>query len=360
MKRKVCKRLLAGLLSGTMVLGMSVTAFAADPAGSGSTTGDGKLEGHVDKSKLEVTLPTTGDTTTFKYTIDPEGLIAATQAAKYPGTTYDSSTGVYFLTSGTNYTDKSAKLKVTNKGSVDADVTVTVSVADPGSITLKDKAQFTEAGGQELYLGLLVADKDPVSVTATGDTGAAKKTVGLKGSPDNFEVKYDQPNDKYEYAAKDGVADTAWNSFEFGIEGACNTKGDYSASGFAVPTVSVTWSYDKRADDSTNDLLDVNATEDADPSIATTGTYNKTTGVITATVNLGAGSGATTLASAKYGSSVEKATSDVISPSVSGTTFTGSVSDAVKSAFANYSGEFYVVITLADGKTQAVSLTLTE
>ncbi len=359
MRNKMLNKMLAGVLAGTMALGMSATAYAADPAETGSGTGAGELEGHLDQSKLSVTLPTNGDTATFKYTIDPEGLIAATQAAKYPGTTYNSTTGVYFQTSEKNYTDKSGKLKVINRGSVDADVTVEVSVADNSGITaMKAKDGFTEAGAEELYLGLLVNDDAGIAVSATGDAGKATKTVGLKGRPANFEVKYNSTSSKYEYVAKDGVADTAWNSFEFGLEGACNTKGDYSAENFAVPTVTVTWSYVEHPETGGAEMLGENAVNDRAPSIAATGTYDKATGTITATVDLGAGDSATTLKTAKYGSSIAKATNTVADPTITGTTFTGTVSDAVKSGWTNLAGPFYLVITLDDGTTENVELTV--
>lgn len=367
MDNKKLNKSLAVLLAGTMALGMGVTAFAADDT-SGAGTGAGELEGHVEKSVLKVTLPTDNDTTTFKYTIDPEGLIAATEAAKYPGTTYNSSTGVYFQTSEKNYTDKSAKLKVTNKGNVDADVTVNVSVASGSGITaMKAKDGFTEAGATELYMGLLVNDDAGIAVVDFGEDDGKKatKTVGLKGREANFETKYNSESSKYEYAIKDGVADTEWNSFEFGLEGACNTKGDYSANSFAVPTVTVTWSYAEHPETGGAAMLPENAADheepvvDVDPSIATTGTYNKATGVITVEgVNLGAGAKVTTLKTAKYGSSVAKATNDVVDPEVNESTFTGKVSDAVKTGWANLAGPVYVVITLEDGTTQNVTLTV--
>ena len=80
--------------------------------------------------------------------------------------------------------------------------------------------------------------------------------------------------------------------------------------------------------------------------------------MITANVNLGAGSKASTLKTAKYGSSIIKATNDVVNPAVNGSVFTGSVSDAVKSGWAGLTGPVYVVITLNDGTTQDVTLTM--
>lgn len=361
MKRKVCKRLLAGLLSGTMVLGMSVTAFAADET-SGTTDGTGKFEGHVDKSVLSVNLPTIPDgSTPFAYTIDPEGLIAATQASKYPNTTYASETGVYFQTSTGNYTDKSAKLKITNKGSVDADVTVDVSVAAGSGITaMKAKDGFTDAGANELYLGLLVNSDAGIAVTdfGTDDGKKATKTVGLKGRPTNFEVKYNDTDDKYEYAAKSGVADTAWNSFEFGLEGACNKKGTY-ADGFAVPTVTVTWSYAAHDTSKTDIMLGENATEKAGPSIAITSYNYDRTATFDIVANFGAGDdAATAIKSVKIGADGKTFATDLTSScEIDGSTITF---PSGKLGTAAVGDKKYVQVSFDKGDPVVLTLTITK
>lgn len=362
-------RLLAVLLAGTMVMGTGLTAFAAD-ATTGNTTGAGEFEGHVEKSVLSVQLPTVsteeGAVNPFAYTMDPEGLIAATEGAKNKEATFEAGASVYFLSAANTYTKDSAKLKVINKGTADADVTVKAStVANTNVKMVTGTDQFTAAPtdsntAAELYLGLVVANKDAVAVQAADGTEASV-TVGLKGNDKNYEVKYDESTKKYSYAAKADVPDTAWNSFEFGLTGACNTKGDYSTADLDASDVTVTWSYAKRADGSSATLLDANATDkpaDVDPSIEATGTYNKATGVITATVNLGAGTKETTLASAKYGSSVSAVSNETLNPTITGTTFTGSVKDSVKTAWANRVDPVYVVITLADGTTKDVTLTV--
>lgn len=356
---KKFNRLLAAMLAGTMVLGMSTTVFAEDPAGSGGGTGAGELEGHVDKNVLAVTLPTDSDTTTFKYTIDPEGLIAATQAAKYPGTTYNSSTGVYFQTSDKNYTDKSAKLKVTNKGNVDADVTVNVSVADSTGITaMKAKDGFTAAGATELYMGLLVNDDAGIAVGGFADAGKATKTVGLKGRESNFEVKYNSTASKYEYAIKDGVADTAWNSFEFGLEGACNTKGNYSADNFAVPTVTVTWSYVEHPETGGATMLPENAVDkapDVAPSIQTEAYNYERDSALEIAVNFGSGDlKATSIEKVEGSNDGEVITSDFTSActiSENKITF-----PAGKFGGAQVNDTRYLVVTFDNGKTANASL----
>lgn len=97
------------------------------------------------------------------------------------------------------------------------------------------------------------------------------------------------------------MTDIAWNSFEFGLEGACNTKGDYSADGFAVPTVTVTWSYVPHPETDGATMLPENAATDVAPSIATT-TYTMVADqAITIPVSLGNGTlTATGVASVTY------------------------------------------------------------
>lgn len=292
MHNKKCKKVLAAVLAGTMVLGMGMTAFAEDPAGTGSTTGDGEFEGHVEKNVLEVALPTvaTGDKT-FAYTMDPEGLIAATEGAKDKTASFEDGATVYFQSADKTYTKNSAKLKAVNKGTVDADVTVTAETATNNDIAMASSSTFeADNKNAELYLGLQVANQTEVAVKASGDSTPASVSVGLKGVADNYQVKYDEATKKYSYAKKDGLPDTAWNSFEFGLTGACNPKGSYAAENLAAPDVTVTWSYVKRADNSGADMLDENKTMDAAPSVVTT-TADLTSGQpLEISVNLGAGS----------------------------------------------------------------------
>lgn len=269
MQNKKVKRMLAGMLTATLVLGMSITSFAqtGDATGNGTGTGSGEFEGHVDKDVVAVTLPTS-TTTTFAYKMDPEGLIAATNNGKYSDASFEEGKNVYFLSGENTYTSESAKLKVINKGTMDVDVTVTAKTAENDNIAMSTDSTFAEDDtAAKLYLGLLVADKAAVAIDTTDDTG--KVTVGLKGNADNYEVTATESG--YEFAAKAGVPDAAWNSFEFGLTGACNPNGDYSAEDLAAADVTVTWSYVVRADDSGADMLDENAAAGPQVTLGTDG-----------------------------------------------------------------------------------------
>ncbi len=295
MQNQKIKKLLAGMLAATMVLGMGTTAFAqtGTATGNGSGNGTGSFEGHVDKDVVAVTLPT-ADASTFSYKMDPEGLIAATNKDKYPDATFEEGKNVYFLSGEDTWTSDSAKLKVVNKGTVDVDVTVVAKTAENTNVAMSTDDKFAESDtAAKLYLGLKVADKDAVAVDTTDTAG--KVAVGLRGNEDNYEVT--STDSGYAYTAKTGVPDTAWNSFEFGLTGACNPNGDYSATGLTGSDVTVTWSYAVRADDSAADLLDANAVSDAAPSIATKSYQMTANTPIEIAVNLGGGDLAATAVS---------------------------------------------------------------
>lgn len=301
MRRKIFKKALAGTLTATMMIGMSVPTFAVTgtTTGSGSGSGTGAFEGHVDKDVVVVTLPTDNDTTTFAYKMDPEGLIAATNSVKYSDSTFEPGANVYFQSATNTWTKDSAKLKVTNKGTVDVDVTVTAKTDANSNVAMSTTKTFESTDTDaKLYLGLQVANQAEVAVDTTDTAG--KVTVGLKGNGDNYEITSVEGGG-YGYTAKSGVPDTAWNSFEFGLTGACNPNGNYSASGLAGSNVTVTWSYAVRADDSSATLLDANAVADAAPSVEMK-TYTMTGGQdVLVDINLGAGNlGATDVTSVSY------------------------------------------------------------
>lgn len=358
---KKFNKILAAFLAGSMVLGTGITAFAADNK-TGNTTGAGEFEGHVEKSVLLVQLPTIpADDKTFAYTMDPEGLIAATEGAKDKEASFESGATVYFLSAAKTYTKDSAKLKVVNKGSVDADVTVAAETAANAKVAMATSDTFAaDNKTAQLYLGLKVADKAAVAVKEhTDGTDPVSVTVGLKGVPDNFAVKYDEATKKYSYEAKEGVAETAWNSFEFGLTGACNPNGDYSDASLTASTVTVTWSYDKRADDSTAAMLTENATAelpDARPSIPTASYSYDRTQDLDITVDFGRGDlAASSVTRIQASNDGVTAGIDVTSSfTVSGTKFT--LQQGKQFGGAQVGAKRYLIFTFDEGTKVTVTL----
>ncbi len=361
MNNQKIKKLLAAMLAGTMVLGMSATAFAADVT-TGNTTGSGEFEGHVEKDVLLVALPTvaSGDTT-FAYTMDPEGLIAATEGAKDKDAEFEKGATVFFQSAPKKYTKESAKLKVVNKGTVAADVTVSAETAANADIAMAASNTFAaDNTAAELYLGLKVADQTEQAVKAQASgVNATSVSVGVKGAPDNFEVKYDDTTKKYTYEAKAGIPDTAWNSFEFGLTGACNPNGDYSKADLDAADVTVTWSYEERATGSTNPEVAENKTTDAAPSIAATPfDYDRGT-TLDITANLGAGTlAATSIQKVEASNDGTAVTADFTSVC----TISGNKITLMSGQFggASVGDTRYLIVTFNNGKTARATLNITQ
>ena len=237
------KRAMAITLAATMVIGSSVTAFAADDGHS--STGTGSNEGHVDKHVISVTLPTVpANSTPFNYTVDPERLVPETNGVRYGSTTFTDNAkrdGVYFLNttgavapsyqevasdatfdsnttyytkSGDDYTvatglsefasgttyftqtsagsaasssydNKSGALTATSQSSADVELTVEVAVGNNGSVDLVSEAPSTDG-----YTAATVADANAFAegtyYTKSGSTYT--KATEYAANTDYYEV----------------------------------------------------------------------------------------------------------------------------------------------------------------------------
>ena len=300
------KEVLAIGMALTMILGSSLAAFADEPATSGSTSGIGTSEGHVEEKATNVVLPTiTEGTTPFAYTMDPEGLIQETSGGKYDNAEFPAKSGdkhVYFNNGKKGgegddkenivYANTSSKLKVENRSSHNIKLTISVTASSATTdIPLVAQTALADADKASLYLGLKVDAEDPVAITTSA---AASKEVTINGTPGNFKIAVNSGKTGYEYrvmtldeykAIEGNSAATAlpWSSSEFQLEGEVTT-GKKIASDTTAPTVAVTWSW-----------VDPTATPaSAAPSIATT-EYTMTLGEdIEIPVSLGTGAEAAT------------------------------------------------------------------
>ena len=271
MFNKNLKKKVAVLLTGVMVLGMTVTASAA--GNSGYAEGEGNFEGHVNRKVVDVTLPTVAEgTTPFNFIMDNEGLIEETTHKAYGNDfTFSDGTNVYFKTADKTFGKDSTVFSVSNNSSVSVNVTLKIDVTegtnDPelvGAISDlpadydPDPANPVSSGTPSLFLGLVVAG----DATAAGDANgtyaisenSVSKTFNLNGKPDNYEVSVNQvgegnyPHD-YQFVKKSG--NLTWDKIDFNLTGKANKVDD--AEGITAPRLKVTWSFDGAGTDSVKD-----------------------------------------------------------------------------------------------------------
>ncbi len=266
MQKKLLRKIVAGALSVAMVLGMTAVSFAAE---TGTETGEGSFEGYVSEKVVSVDLPASAERY-FDYKMDPEGLIARTEAAKYvtqegdkpvfePGAT------VYFQDTDGNWNSKSQMVTVKNTGTADVDVTMEASVEATDKYDMASASTWTTSAA-ELYLGLFVDGKEgATAITSTDALNKDKVSYGVKGNAKNFEIT--TSGTEYAFKPIDGEED--WNSISFGLTGACNTTEgvDWSQLGADdAVDVTVTWKYAERAEGATTpEMLPENA--EAGPSL---------------------------------------------------------------------------------------------
>lgn len=296
------KRVLAVVLSATMVLAGSLTAFAAaeDPEGTltGTETvnGAGTGEGHVNKKVMSMVLPT-NVASVFNYTMDPERLIQATDHARYSDFTFPaaaSDTGVYFLVDTKEYANAANKVTVINKGSVAAKLTVSIKADGTNASTdigLLDAAPDNTATTAGLYLEAKIAGKTQAIKTDSPDV-----VVVVPGNTDNYKVVYDAeaqtPGYKYQMKTE-GL--TPWKAVDIEVSGVV-TNGIAVTSTTTAPKIVATWSFAVAADGDTStsgaaatDYSDTPATTPANASsVSGTSAYVKlladSSGVTSSTV----------------------------------------------------------------------------
>lgn len=235
------KKALAGILAGTMVIGTSLTVFAADE--NGSTTGTGSLD-IVEKSDVfSVVLPTipeNGDTT-FNYILDPTGVIKDTEGAKYSGATFADGKTVFFANAGASggavtYSDTSDTLTITNKSTMDVDVTVKATVKAVDGIKMASSGTF-DASDTEAKLYLALKDADTANSEKAITTDGAELTSTIQALAGAYETKYE--GGKYVKKLKDTA--TGFKTYSFQVTGACNPNGAWNGLTENPPEIEVVW-----------------------------------------------------------------------------------------------------------------------
>ncbi len=256
MTKRSIKRILTIVLATSMVLGCTITAFAADTSSEGSGSYEG---GEMQYPMVSVTLPTI-PAGTYNYIADPNGLIALTSAAAYADSEFTGTTGVFFLTtpktdaegSKNQYTNKSAALEVVNQNAQDIDVTVKLEQKTAGDegIAYSDTATFeTEDTAKKLYLAVTDDAATDAQTQALSASAAAILTTTVEGNPENFEPSWDA-DEGYGYVVKtveEGGDPLEWNDCSFCLTGALNKNASWE-DGLTFPDIKVTWSYEEHSD----------------------------------------------------------------------------------------------------------------
>lgn len=168
------RKLMAGTLAATMVVGSSLTVLAEGATGTGTSFD------HVDKDVLNVTLPTTADVAdVFNYYVDPERVINSAGQLTTGSGAVDvtaNTDGVYFAHKGSAAVPASVTFSINGKTEADTSVTVTAPMDATKTFTYdgsdwKDSDGNVESGIS--VTGETAQNGDTITVTAATPAGAA-------------------------------------------------------------------------------------------------------------------------------------------------------------------------------------------
>ncbi len=262
------RKILAGILATSMVLGSSTVAFAAGE--SGQTKGSGKVEGQAKQEVFSVVLPTESDYTgAFDYVLDPMQLIETAAGDKFDKAKYDFNAGdtVYFFngidatSSKLKYSATSNKLKVVNKSNKDVELTVSLKASEVDGITWwTDKDNAPSGTDTSLYLAITgqkstdtdgtiaaVGTADTAPINSNGVAVLSKTLEALTNSAnDAFIIQWNPIRNGYEFVENESATGKVATYYEFDITGQCNT--DPTADWLEVlqagdtPELEIVWS----------------------------------------------------------------------------------------------------------------------
>lgn len=268
------KKYLAATLAMALAIGNTTVAFAAElttasnvttasqvsssdatitdsNSASGTINSSGRVEGIISEDVFAVVVPTCIQSDAsfegFDFVLDPQKLITKTKGAKY-ATGSDAKTS--FVEDQTLYFTKrsdgilaptSEYVTVTNKSSIDVDVTLEAAVTGLTDITMSNTKAFAD-DSTSMYLALIDGNAKETAIVDNGKEGAAKAntakvTAKIGKAVDAYEENV-ADDGTYEYVLKDDA--TGFETYEFALTGASNNKGDWSEVTDS-PQVAITW-----------------------------------------------------------------------------------------------------------------------
>lgn len=271
------KQKIVALLTLT-ALGIS-TPGVASAAAPGTTTATENVTGsmsYADKEIYQVTLPTSG---CFNFTVDPQGILSATDSTNYPEELYPDGTAGYIVaTEGTGaYINNKSAMPI--KLSVDAYVTKDTADSSASSVNLVDldRADSINAGidnnmlltfditnddvDQSIFADATAiksesVNQDVIAITKNGKadpTDPAEKGTELSFALNGAKYNYvDDGAGNYTYELDTTDTTNVGDSVGIRLGGYVNTEADWSkyAGASAEPImVSTVFSFDKLSTD---------------------------------------------------------------------------------------------------------------
>lgn len=169
---------------------------------------------------VSVVLPVVEDSDPFSFFIDPLNILY-NSFEDSDEVTVEEGTNLLFINRQSDkfaLSSRSDMLTITNQSTVPVDVTLIAKIDNLDSINMMQTSDFGESDACDLYIALVDDEGNEQPLSETGEV--------------SITVRLDQ--------LTDSESGAIYDSYSFGLKGACNKDGDWSKLSCS-PYISVTW-----------------------------------------------------------------------------------------------------------------------
>lgn len=232
MNRSLLKTLAEGFAVAIGAGFFMVASIAGAPNGSGN----GGMEGTVPTDVFSVVLPTfpgtpippnTPRSDVFNFILDPFQLAKDS----HPDKSFEPNATLFFrnaLGSPYDYSHTSDSLTIQNKGTVNVDIKLSVTLTGMDNIILTNDSAFNNDRNTSVYLALTDTNKKSSVIDKYG--AFLRKT--LNGKPDAYKFIFDSTSGKYKYVLKNDnelqAGNIKFEDYSFQLTGSCNSSGSWT------------------------------------------------------------------------------------------------------------------------------------
>lgn len=193
----------------------------------------------VSSELISVELPMIEERNPFNFFIDPLHIFYNTFSNSGGDITVEEDTCLLFYNrheSGDALSSRSDSLEIINRSTVPIEVTITAKIENAGGIAVVQDKDFADRNSCDLYLALVDNEGNEQPLSGDGEVSIA---VYLDRAPlDAYAYVLNEDTGEYQYVCQS--EDVAFDTYSFGLIGACNEKGDW-ANISGRPHVTISW-----------------------------------------------------------------------------------------------------------------------
>nr|WP_300839110.1 hypothetical protein [uncultured Acetatifactor sp.] len=222
---------------------------------------------------ISVALPMVEERDPFSFFIDPLHIFYNTFGNSGGDITVEEETYLLFYNrdeGGYTLSSRSDSLEVINKSTVPVQVTITAKLENADEIFIMQEREFGDRNSCDLYLALVDSEGNEQPLSEGGEVSV---TVRLDRAPlDAYAYVLCDETGEYQYVCQSG--NVAFDTYSFGLMGACNEKGDWTAIG-GRPHVIISWNVEpvisdeseagEASDEIIRDILENSVSDDVLP-----------------------------------------------------------------------------------------------